>query len=437
MDKTLSELSKNIRQQFDIAPYPGSPLEQFPEADVPWLYFHSLVTPYYLRNQKVIETEGKVILDAGCGTGYKSLALARANPGAKIIGIDFSEASVQIARQRAQYHKVNAEFYVLSIEELDQLSLEFDYINCDEVLYLLPDPIGCLKAMKSVLKPDGIIRANLHSYLQRVYYFRFQEVFEMMGFMDENPTEAEVELVQEIMKTLQDNVLLKKNTWIPLLEESTINILRNYLLQGDKGYTIPEMFSALKTANLEFISMVDWWQWDLMDLFKEPDSLPTVLGKSLSEIAVEERLYLFELLHPIHRLLDFWCAHPDLDRAFVAVANWTDSDWQQAKVYLHPQLRTPEIAQKLTHSITQLQPFELSQLLPSADETATIDSTMTACLLPLWEKAELVSSLVERWRKLCPVHPVNLQPTTLEEAFELVKQVLVKLEKIGGVLLER
>jgi hypothetical protein len=35
------------------------------------------------------------------------------------------------------------------------------------------------------------------------------------------------------------------------------------------------------------------------------------------------------------------------------------------------------------------------------------------------------------------VHPVNLQPTTLEEAFELVKQVLVKLEKIGGVLLAR
>ena len=436
MDKALSKLSKNIRQQFDIAPYPGSPLEQFPEADVPWLYFHRLVTPYYLRSQKVIETEGKVILDAGCGTGYKSLALARANPGAKIIGIDFSEASVRIARQRAQYHKVNAEFYVFSIEELNQLYLEFDYINCDEVLYLLPDPIGCLKAMKSVLKPDGIIRTNIHSYLQRVYYFRFQEVFKMMGFMDENPSEVEVELVREIIKALQDNVFLKKNTWIPQLEESAINILRNYLLQGDKGYTIPEMFSALKTANLEFISMVDWWQWDLIDLFKEPD-MPTVLGKSLSEIAVEERLYLFELLHPIHRLLDFWCGHPDPDRAFVAVANWTDSDWQQAKVYLHPQLKTPAIAQKFTHSITQLLPFELSQLLPSADETATLDSTMAACLLPLWEKAELVPSLVEHWRKLCPVHPVSLQPTTLEEAFEVVKQVLVKLEKIGGVLLER
>jgi hypothetical protein len=213
--------------------------------------------------------------------------------------------------------------------------------------------------------------------------------------------------------------------------------MRNYLLQGDKGYTIPEMFSALKAADLEFISMVDWWQWNLMDLFNEPDSLPTFLAKSLPENTVEERLYLFELLHPIHRLLDFWCTHPNPDRAFVAVADWTVSDWQQAKVYWHPQLRTPAIAEKLTRCITQLQPLELSQLLPSADEMATLDSTMAACLLPLWENAELMSSVVERWRKLCPVHLVNLKPTTQKEAFEVVKQVLVKLEKIGCVLLER
>jgi len=45
----------------------------------------------------------------------------------------------------------------------------------------------------------------------------------------------------------------------------------NYLLQGDKGFTITELFAALKAADLEFISMVNWRQWDLMDLFKEKD----------------------------------------------------------------------------------------------------------------------------------------------------------------------
>ncbi len=48
-----------------------------------------------------------------------------------------------------------------------ELGLEFDYINADEVLYLLPDIVEGLKAMKAVLKPEGIIRTNLHSSFQR------------------------------------------------------------------------------------------------------------------------------------------------------------------------------------------------------------------------------------------------------------------------------
>ncbi len=438
MDKNTSEFLEKIRQQFDTAPYFSSPLEEFPQADVPWLYVHNLVTPYYLRNQKVIETEGKVILDAGCGTGYKSLALAQANPGAKIIGIDLSEASVSIARQRFHYHNIkNAEFYVLSIEDLHQLSVEFDYINCDEVLYLFPDISGCLKFMKLALKEEGILRSNLHSFLQRSSFFRAQEVFKILGLMDKNPRELEIELVREMMKNLKDKVLLKENTWMPVFEKDNHSILINYLLQGDKGYTVPEMFSALKTAELEFISMVNWRQWNLMNLFNEPNNLPMFLGRSLPETSVEERLHLFELLHPIHRLLDFWCAHPNQAQAFVAVADWTVSAWQQAKVHLHPQLRTLAIKEELTRCIRQLQPFEISQALPIAGEMTTLDSTIAACLLPLWENTELMSSLVDRWRKLRPVHPISLKSTTQEEAFEVVKQALMKLEEIGYVLLER
>jgi 2-polyprenyl-3-methyl-5-hydroxy-6-metoxy-1,4-benzoquinol methylase len=437
MAQNQSEFLEKIRQQFDTAPYPADPLEHFSNTDLPLLYVHSLVTSYYLRNQKFTETEGKVILDAGCGTGYKSLLLAYANPEAKIIGIDLSEESIKLAKQRLQYHDFkNVEFQAISIEDLHPLSLKFDYINCDEVLYLLPDPSGCLKAMKSVLKPDGIIRVNLHSSLQRAPLFQSQEVFNQMGLMDQNPSEVEIELVIEIMKALKNNVWAKMLTWRPSYEEDKWLILRNYLLQGDKGYTIPEMFSVLKAAELEFISMVNWGRWNLMDLFNEPDNLPGILEKKLSEISVEERLYLFELLQPRHRLLDFWCGHPNQAQAFVAVADWTVSAWQKAKVHLHPQLKTSAIKEELTRCVSQLQPLELTQLLPISDKIATLDSTIAACLLRLWENAELVSSLVEYWRKLRPVNPFSLKPTTQEEAFEIVKQTLLKLTEIGYVLLE-
>ena len=91
--------------------------------------------------QKVLNAEGKLILDAGCGSGLQALVLALANPGAKIIGVDLSEKSIEVARQRFAYHNLdNAEFHALSLDEIESLGYQFDYINCDEVLYLLPNP---------------------------------------------------------------------------------------------------------------------------------------------------------------------------------------------------------------------------------------------------------------------------------------------------------
>lgn len=438
MDNNAAELREKIRQQFDTGPYPRVPLETSPKNNAKSLYIHNLVNAYYLRNQKVIEPEEKLILDAGCGTGYKSLVLAEANPGAKIVGVDISEKSVELARQRLQHHGFdNTVFHAISIEELPHLSLNFDYINCDDVLCLFPDPAIGLQAMKSVLKPDGIIRANLHSSLQRTQFYRAQEVFKIMGLMDENPQELEIELARDTMKALKDQVLLKSTTWKPELETDEERILANYLLLGDKGYTIPEMFSAVRKADLEFVSMVNWRQWDLMALFKEPENLPMFLAMSLPETTVEEQLHLFELLNPVHRLLDFWCGHPNQSQSFVPVAEWTLYDWQEVQVHLLPQLRTLELKEELLRCITQLNPFEISQQLAIAEGPVFLDSTTAACLLPLWQESQSMRSLLERWQKLRPVHPVTLEPTAEEEALDLMIQALTGLESLGYVLLER
>ncbi len=214
MDNQASELLEKIRQQFDFDPYPRIPLDRSPKNQSSLLAIHNLVMPYYLRNKKVINPERKIILDAGCGTGYKSLVLAEANPGSKIIGIDISEQSIELARERLVYHGFdNAEFYKLSIYELPALGLEFDYINCDELLYLFSEPAMALKVMKSVLKPEGIIRSNLHSDLQRHRFFRAQEVFRIMGLMDGNPEDMEIDIALETMKALKDHIDLKVRTW--------------------------------------------------------------------------------------------------------------------------------------------------------------------------------------------------------------------------------
>ncbi len=438
MDNYAFEREK-IRLQWEGSPYPKTPLHASPAQDAEILYVHNLVTPFYLRNRRVLDTKEKLILDVGCGSGYTSLTLAIANPGAKIIGIDVSEKSIDLAQQRLRYHGFeNFEFYALAAEELPKLNLQFDYINCDEVLYLLPDPVAGLQAMKAVLKPDGIIRANLHSSLQREFYFRAQRMFKMMGLMDEAPNELEVELLREFMRSLKQDTFLRKTTWKPDFETDNEGVLVNFLMQGDKGSTVKDLFAALEAAGLEFVSMVNWGHWELMNLFQDPDNLPAFLALSLPDASLEERLHLFELLHPVHRLLDFWCAHPKQVQDYIIVSEWSTEDWQQAQVYLHPQLKTPQSREKLIDCIKFHQPFEISQLipLPTPLTPVVIDSHLAACLLPLWEQSQPVASLVKRWQTLHPIDPITLKPVSGEAAFEEIKQLLRCLESHLYVLLE-
>ena len=431
--KEQNSLEK-IRQQFEFGPYPATPVDTLPNTSQ--LYIHNLVTSYYLRNQEIIDSNEKLILDAGCGTGYKSLILALANPGAKIVGIDLSETSVELAGERFQYHDlVNAEFYPLSIYEIDQLGLQFDYINCDEVLTLLPDPTLALKAMKSVLKPNGIIRTNLHSLFQRELYFRAQKVFKIMGLMEQNPEELEIEIVREIMEELKNDIYLKQ-TWRPKANErdEKQRILMNYLLANDRGYTIPDMFQMLREADLEFISMVNRRQWDLRSLFKDPNNLPAFLAMSLPEVSVEDKLHLYELLYCQNRLLDFWCGHPNQAKSFLPIDQWTRSDWQKTIVHLHPQFKTSKIKDRLIQSLERVEPLELANVFPK--ETTTIDHSIAAYLLPLFQSSQSFPFLVQHWQKLYPLNPVTLDSVTEDDGFNRLIPVLSELDYLGYILLE-
>jgi methylase of polypeptide subunit release factors len=109
-----SDLLDKIRQQFDSFPYPRTPLEQSPKDDHNLLYIHNLVTSFYLRDRKVVDSKGKVILDAGCGSGYTSLILAEANLGAKIVGVDISAESINLAEQRLKYHGFDDVYFARS-----------------------------------------------------------------------------------------------------------------------------------------------------------------------------------------------------------------------------------------------------------------------------------------------------------------------------------
>jgi 2-polyprenyl-3-methyl-5-hydroxy-6-metoxy-1,4-benzoquinol methylase len=429
---------EEMRQHFDQAPFPRIPLEHFPN-DPNRLYIHSLVTANYRCHGKVIDPAGKVILDAGCGTGYKSMELSVANPGAKIIGIDLSAASIELARQRLKFHNLDhqVEFYAMPIEDLPSLGLKFDYINTDEVLYLVPDPVAALTALQAVLNPGGIMRVNFHSALQRSIFFCVQKFFRELGLMAGAPQDSEIALVRQTMNNLKDAVFVKSNSWLPIFADDDERILANYLLKGDKGWTIPEFFAALQAANLEFISMVNWWQWDLVDLFKSIDELPIEIAMNLSDKSPAEQLHLFELLHPTNRLLDLWCGLPGESLPITPTEDWTTADWQATQVHLHPQLRTPAFKQDLLTCISELKMFDICRHLKiNIDGPLLIDSSAASCLLQLFTSPQPIAALVQHWQTLRPLDPLTLEPTQAAPTFELIRQMLMPLETYGYILFE-
>jgi 2-polyprenyl-3-methyl-5-hydroxy-6-metoxy-1,4-benzoquinol methylase len=438
MDPQASDLLESIRQQFDTLPYPHFPLDATPKNLPDQLYLHSLITPFYLRDRRIIQTAGKLILDAGCGSGYKSLSLAIANPGAKIVGVDLSEESIKFARQRLQYHGFEqAEFHPLLLEDLPSLGLQFDYINCDEVLYLLPDPIAGLRAMQTVLKPDGILRVNFHSLFQRSIYLRGQEFFARLAGNATLSQAERVVQVRQIMRSLREDVFIKYATWKPIYEADDARVLTNYLLQGDKGWTIPQFFDALKATDLEFIHTLDWRQWDLTQLFAHPDDLPAEIGTNLAETSFVDRLHLYELIHPVHRLLDLWCGHPQTSAPAPHPSSWSTADWHRAIVHFHPQLLTPTFQEALFAAAMQLTRFDFNAHLRLSDTAVTIEGSIAAWLIPLSQSPQALPALLHHWLQLSPLDPLTLQPTSQQAAFSAVQTWLLRLEAAGYILLEQ
>ncbi|NJM28673.1 MAG: class I SAM-dependent methyltransferase [Pseudanabaena sp. RU_4_16] len=429
---------EQVKQRFDQAPFPDIPLDYSPRGDSNFLFPNSLMNATYLRERKVVYPDGKLILDAGCGSGVTSLALAEANPNAKIVGIDISQASIDVAKQRMQEHGCDdrAEFYVMPLENLPDLGLKFDYINCDETLYLLPDPQAGLNAMRSVLHEHGTMRANLHSIYQRSPQFRAQKLFQRLGIFDENSKSKKVQAVREIMTALKDTVELKQTTWIPSAQTDD-TILSNFLLPGDKGFNILDMFALIGEAELEFISMVNWKYWDVLDLFKDRQQIPEYLDMVLSIATEEQKLHIYELMHPVHRLLDFWCGHPDRPEPPAPVWDWDESTWRGATAHLHPILKTERLQADLEQAIAFLSPLHMT---PHFNRTAIEDINLfgvaAACLKLLWERPKPIAELVQDWLKLKPTNWLTMQPVTEAEAFTEITQALAEIESFMFILLE-
>jgi 2-polyprenyl-3-methyl-5-hydroxy-6-metoxy-1,4-benzoquinol methylase len=98
--------------------------------------------------------EGARVVDIGCGRGQSTVAIAKAFPRSKVLGIDYHAASIKYARQLAEKeHAANVKFICASAHEIPR-DQKYDLICSFDCIHDMVDPRGTLKAIRSALAED-------------------------------------------------------------------------------------------------------------------------------------------------------------------------------------------------------------------------------------------------------------------------------------------
>ena len=101
---------------------------------------------------------GARVLEAGCGVGAQTVTLAAQSPGADIISIDISSASLAAARERVRAAGLsNVTFQQADLYADPFPPASFDHAFVCFVLEHLDRPGAALAALKRMLRPGGTI----------------------------------------------------------------------------------------------------------------------------------------------------------------------------------------------------------------------------------------------------------------------------------------
>ncbi len=217
---------------------------------------------HWLFNGKEDFKKNFRILIAGGGTGDSSTFLGEQlkNTEAEIIYLDFSKASLEIAKKRAEIRGIkNIKFIHESILNIPNLGLgKFDYINCSGVLHHLESPTTGLKILKDSLNERGGMEIMIYAKYGRTGVYQVQELMRMINHDVTNRAE-------EVMNgKIVVNSLPTTNWYVrgqdllaDHIHHGDIGLYDMFLHKQDRAYSIPEMYDFIHEAGLNFVEFAE------------------------------------------------------------------------------------------------------------------------------------------------------------------------------------
>lgn len=215
-------------------------------------------------------------LIAGGGTGDGTVMLAQQMASAGRPGIvtwlDRSAASLAIARARAEARKLsNIAWEQRSILDLPGSGLgPFDYIECCGVLHHMPDPAIGLRALVSVLAPDGGMGLMVYAPHGRTGVYMMQDALRLLAPPDQPPAER-LDVARRVMKQLPETAWLRNNrNFDDHVNGGDAGLYDLLLNPRDRAFTVPALHALLASEGLEVVCWVEPIRYDPIPLLPDP-----------------------------------------------------------------------------------------------------------------------------------------------------------------------
>lgn len=251
-----------------------------------------------------LRTDGQLdILCAGCGSNQAAYYACQ-NPNWKVLGIDVSDASLSHQRSLKERHGLsNLELLEIDLTHIAQLDRTFDFITCTGVLHHLEDPDKGLKALASVLRPDGVMNIMVYGKHLRMGVYPLQEAFRLMRL---EQTAGDVSLIKDVLQSLpQDHPVHRYVSHSNDLSYDA-GIVDTFLNPVDQAYAVKDIFSFTRGAGLDFLNWCEPAEYSLRAQVPEEHPLWSRLG----DLPSEEAAHVCDLLLQSRGTHRWLAAHP-------------------------------------------------------------------------------------------------------------------------------
>jgi len=286
-----------VRAQYEELPYPARDPRDEAIRLITGTPSHILEINHYLFAGRLNFARPFRALVAGGGTGDACIMLAqqladRRCPG-EVVYLDLSSASREICEARAKARGLrNIQFLTGSLLDLPGMNLgEFDYIDCTGVLHHLPDPAAGMKALASVLQPDGGLGVMLYGQYGRTGVYPLQEMLRTLA-PKSMATEDRIAMAKRLIRFLPTTNLFRRNPYLNDHVTGGDAGLYDLLLHSiDRAYTVPEIGTLASDAGLRVVAFLEPVRYEPSTYMSDP-----VISRMASSLPLVERAAFAERL---------------------------------------------------------------------------------------------------------------------------------------------